>query len=133
MIAKKSLPIITFGIVLCLANTIALAQDNENIKPDNTTVNTRDRDTNEPTADQAKNNASDRELMQKIRQSVMADKSLSTYAHNIKIIAEHGKVTLKGLVHSEAERINIKNKAVVIAGEDYVTDDMSIKSSSKKH
>ena len=48
----------------------------------------------------------------------MADKSLSTYSHNIKIIAEHGKVTLKGPVKNDSDRTNIKNKAVQIAGED---------------
>ena len=29
--------------------------------------------------------------MQKIRKAVMADKSLSTYGHNVKIISQHGK------------------------------------------
>jgi hyperosmotically inducible periplasmic protein len=127
MVTTRSLHIIACGFVLCFASTPALAQDNKNIEPDNTKVNTRDRNKNERTADQAKNNLSDRELMQKIRQTVIADKSLSTYAHNIKIIAEHGKVTLKGPVQSDAERNNIKSKAAEIAGEDNVYDEMSIK------
>lgn len=52
--------------------------------PDNTKVNKRDRSRSEPTADQGKNNASDRETMRKIRRALMDDKSLSTYAHNVK-------------------------------------------------
>ena len=34
----------------------------------------------------------------------MADKSLSTYAHNIKIVTRDGKVTLEGPVRSGAEK-----------------------------
>jgi len=44
-------------------------------QPDNTKANKNDTAT---TADQQKNNVSDRELTQKIRKAVMADKTLST-------------------------------------------------------
>jgi len=56
------------------------------------------RSQNEPTADQQKENQSDRELTAKVRQALVKDKSLSTYAHNVKIIAQDGIVTLKGPV-----------------------------------
>jgi hyperosmotically inducible periplasmic protein len=59
-------------------------------KPDNTSVNKRDRNPGEATADQQKMNAADRALTVKIRKSVVADKSLSTYAHNVKIIIKTG-------------------------------------------
>jgi hyperosmotically inducible periplasmic protein len=95
--------------------------------PDNTKVNERDRDKSQPTADQAKNGQTDREIMQKIRKAVVADKSLSTYGHNVKIISEHGKVTLKGPVHSEAERTNIEAKAVEVAGAGNVTNMLTAK------
>ena len=42
--------------------------------------------------------------MQKIRKSIMADRSLSSYAHNVKIIAQDGEVTLKGPVRSGKRR-----------------------------
>jgi hyperosmotically inducible protein len=45
--------------------------------------------------------------MQKIRKAVVGDKSLSTYGHNVKIISQHGKVTLKGPVQTEEEKKNI--------------------------
>lgn len=77
---------------------------------DNTKVNKRDRATPERTADQAKETTSDREIMRKIRRAVVADKSLSTYAHNVKIISEHSKVTLKGPVHSAEESKSIEAK-----------------------
>ena len=95
--------------------------------PDNTKVNDRDRSKSQPTADQAKNNLSDREIMQRIRKSVVGDKSLSTYGHNVKIISEHGKVTLKGPVHSDEERKNIEAKAVEVAGAGNVNNMIDVK------
>ena len=122
------------------SNTTAHNNDNtadnnttaRSVNPDNTKVNTRDRNTNERTADQAKNNLPDRKVMQKIRQAIIADKSLSTYAHNIKIIAENGKVTLKGPVRSEAERKRIEDKATQVAGAGNVTNEISVKGNSRR-
>jgi len=84
------------------------------------------------TADQGKNSQSDREIMQKIRQAVIADKSLSTYAHNVKIIAQGGKVTLKGPVHSDAEKQSIEQKAAEVAGAGNVTNEITIKAPKVK-
>jgi hyperosmotically inducible protein len=101
--------------------------------PDNTKVNNRDRAKSEPTADQAKNSQTDREIMQKIRKAVVADKSLSTYSHNVKIISEHGKVTLKGPVHTEEESKNIEAKAVEVAGAGNVTNTLTVKDDKAAH
>jgi osmotically-inducible protein OsmY len=97
-------------------------------KPDNTSVNKRDRNPGEATADQQKMNAADRALTAKIRKSVVADKSLSTYAHNVKIISQNGTVTLKGPVHSDDEVTSIMAKATEVAGSpDKVVNQMSVK------
>jgi osmotically-inducible protein OsmY len=96
-------------------------------QPDNTKINERDRQKTEKTADQAKETTSDREIMQKIRKAVVDDKSLSTYGHNVKIISEHGKVTLKGPVHTDDERKNIEAKAIEVAGAGNVTNQLSVK------
>lgn len=96
-------------------------------QPDNSKVNKRDRAKSAQTADQAKENPNDREIMQKIRQSVMADKSLSTYAHNVKIISTHGQVTLKGPVHTDAERQSIEAKAAEVAGAGKVVNQITVK------
>jgi hyperosmotically inducible protein len=98
---------------------------------DNTKANQRDRSKTEPTADQGKNSAADREIMQKIRQSLMDDKSLSTYAHNVKIIAQDGKVTLKGPVRSMKEKQTIEQKAIEVAGAGNVTDELTVKPAKK--
>ena len=95
-------------------------------EPDNSKANKRDRSAAEKTADQAKETTSDRDIMQKIRKAVVADKSLSTYGHNVKIISEHGKVTLKGPVRSDDESKNIEAKAVEIAGAGNVTNQLSV-------
>ena len=102
-----------------------------NPSSDNTKVNKRDRNASEPTADQGKNNNSDRETMRKIRRAVMNDKALSTYGHNIKIISQQGKVTLKGTVHTEDEKKSIEAKATEIAGAENVTNQITVKGDSK--
>lgn len=93
---------------------------------DNTKMNQQDRQPDQVTADQQKNNATDLELTKKIRQSFVHDKSLSTYAHNVKIISEGGKVTLKGPVRSEDEKNALTSKATEIAGAGNVTDQMNV-------
>ena len=95
--------------------------------PDNTTVNKRDRDAGQATADQQKENQSDRNLTKHIRQSIMADKSLSSYAHNVKIISQNGTVTLKGPVKSEDEKTSVIAKAAAVAGSDKITDQITVK------
>src|SRR5438270_9569464 len=96
---QKTMFYVVGSALLLFASGFAVAQDATTPKttgPDNTKVNKRDRAHAEPTADKAKDNASDREIMKKIRSAIVSDKSLSTYAHNVKVIAQHGKVTLKG-------------------------------------
>jgi hyperosmotically inducible periplasmic protein len=94
--------------------------------PDNTKVNQRDRNQNEPAADRQKENTSDRQLAAQIRRAVVKDKSLSSTAHNIKIIAQNGKVTLKGPVKSEQEKEAIEAKATEIVGPSQVTSELQV-------
>jgi hyperosmotically inducible protein len=97
---------------------------------DNTKVNTRDREAGAVTADQQKENATDRDITKRIRQSVVSDKSLSSYAHNVKIVAQDGQVTLKGPVRTEAEKQAIESKATAVAGAGHVTNDITVTASS---
>jgi osmotically-inducible protein OsmY len=94
---------------------------------DNTKVNQRDRNANESTADQQKSNRSDQDITQQIRKAIIEDKSLSTYAHNVKVITQNGVVTLKGPVRSEEEKRAIEAKAAEVAGSDKVTNEMDVK------
>jgi hyperosmotically inducible protein len=105
---------------------IALPAIAKQTAPDNTKVNKADRAKGAVTADQQKESTADRDLAKKIRQAVVGDKSLSTYAHNVKIVAQDGQVTLKGPVRSEAEKTSIAAKATEIAGADKVTNEITV-------
>jgi hyperosmotically inducible protein len=113
------------SLVFCaslMATPIPRMQDPQT-PPDNTKQN---KDQTNPTADQQKMNPADRALTQKIRKAIHEDTTLSTYAHNIKIISQDGKVTLRGPVRSEDEKNNIEAKAVAVAGQGNVTDQLEI-------
>jgi hyperosmotically inducible protein len=94
--------------------------------PDNSKTNKRDRDKAVPTADQQKMNPTDRELTRKIRAAIHQDKSLSTYAHNIKIVTQDGRVTLRGPVRSDEEKTAIESKATEAAGVGNVTNELEV-------
>ena len=91
--------------------------------PDNSSQNKK----HDKTADGQKENTSDREMTQKIRQSIVADKSLSSYAHNVKIITQGGQVTLKGPVRNESEKEAIASKASDVAGTGKVNNQLTVK------
>ena len=114
------------SLIFCvslMAVPIPHYQNNQQTAPDNTKKN---RDQTSPTADQQKINPTDRAITQKIRKAVHDDTSLSTYAHNIKIITQDGKVTLRGPVRSEDEKNNLQAKAVTVAGKENVTNQLEI-------
>jgi len=100
----------------------------DNTPADDTKMNERDRSANEPTADRQKDNRSDREMTQQVRKAIVKDKSLSTYAHNVKVITQNGMVTLKGPVRSEEEKKAVEAKAAEVAGPDKVTNQLDVKS-----
>jgi hyperosmotically inducible protein len=101
-------------------------KDASQVPADNTKVNERDRNKAGPTADEQKENSSDRQLTQQIRRAVVEDKSLSTSAHNVKIISQNGTVTLKGPVKSEEEKQTIEAKAAQIAGQGKVNNEIQV-------
>jgi len=125
---------IGFVVVLVLSISFSastgLAQDTDSQQTpsagDNTKINQRDRNKAEPTADQQKENRSDRELTREIRRALVKDKTLSTYAHNIKIISQNGMVTLKGPVRAEEEKQAVESKAVEVAGQGKVTNEVQV-------
>lgn len=118
-------------LVLFALGALSFAQqdNSQQVPADNTKVNQRDRNQNEPTADQQKENSNDRELARQIRRAVVKDKSLSTDAHNVKIIAQNGSVTLKGAVKSDEEKQAVESKATEIAGAGKVTNELQVASS----
>jgi len=115
-----------FALTLASALLIPVLSAGAQVPADNTKVNKQDRAKDAATADQQKENSSDREITQKIRQSLMDDKTLSTYAHNVKVITQDGQVTLKGPVRTEEEKKIVEAKATEVAGTGHVVNEMSV-------
>jgi hyperosmotically inducible protein len=121
------------SIMLLGCGTLMLAQDaaGQNAPAsDNSKMNQRDRDPNAPTADQQSDNPSDRDITQQVRRAINADKTLSAYAHNVKVITQNGQVTLKWPVRSDEEKRAIEAKATAIAGDGKVTSELTVKPKS---
>jgi hyperosmotically inducible periplasmic protein len=93
---------------------------------DNTKSNQTDASNREVTADSQKENETDRGLVSRIRKSLIADKELSTYAHNVKIVAIGGKVTLNGVVRSDEEKKKVASLAEEVAGKQNVVNDLKV-------
>lgn|SRR6478752_5608511 len=110
-------------LIFALAMGVSIASAKQDA--DNTKANKQSQNKME-TADQAKNSNTDLQLMKKIRRAIVKDKSLSTDAHNVKVIAMDGKVTLKGPVKSDDEKKAVEQKATEIAGSGNVTDEMTV-------
>jgi osmotically-inducible protein OsmY len=100
---------------------------------DNTKMNKRDGAAKPLSAEQQMENKSDLELTRKIRKSLSDDKSLSTYAKNVKIISRLGHVTLKGPVNSEEEKLKIEKVAKAVAGDMKVNNEIEIVKKSKEN
>jgi hyperosmotically inducible periplasmic protein len=106
--------------------TITMAQDERPVAPDNSAVNVRDRAPDAMTAGEQSNAKSDVELTREIRRAVVKDDSLSMLAHNVKIVANNGAVTLRGPVKTEQEKVAIANKAEQIAGPNKVDNQLEV-------
>jgi hyperosmotically inducible protein len=93
---------------------------------DNTAKNERDADGATLTPDQQSNDPKDVELTRQIRRSITKDDSLSTNAHNVKIITRDRMVTLRGPVASEKEKAIVAKKAEKIAGAKKVDNQLEV-------
>jgi hyperosmotically inducible periplasmic protein len=103
-----------------------VVQQDQQPAPDNSKTNQGDASKGAVTAEQQKMNPADRNITKQIRSSIYKDKALSTYAHNIKVITQDGKVTLKGPVRTEDEKAGIAAKAAAAVGADNVTNQLEV-------
>jgi osmotically-inducible protein OsmY len=104
---------------LSLATAVPIAASQQ---ADNTKVNK----TGQLSAETQKNDKHDLAITRDIRRAIVADKNLSTYAHNVKVITANGEVTLKGPVRSEDERKAVEAKAVEVAGQGRVANELTV-------
>ena len=122
---RRALPAVTV-LILSILYLVAIQAHSVAQPADNTGINKRDQSSSEPTADQQGQSKADIDLTQKIRRSIVNDKSLSVDARNVKIITINGFVTLKGPVASEQEKRSVEDKAVRLAGNDKVRSELDV-------
>lgn len=121
LIASRVLLFAIMGVVTCSGGLCGSAQDSDQAQADKTAA------PKETGATEQRQSTKDRELTRRIRRALVTDKSLSTYAQNIRIVVHDGAVTLSGRVQSEQERDSVKAKAAQLAGAGNVKDAMSTK------
>ena len=96
---SKSTRVLVLGATISGVPLIEVAQQAP--APDNTKANAQ---ADQNTAEKQSNAASDRALTQQVRKAIMQDKSMSTYAHNLKVVTQNGQVTLSGPVRTDEEK-----------------------------
>ncbi len=92
---------------------------------DNTAVNKRDRNSTAKTPIDQNENKKDIDVTATIRKRIVATK-MSVNAHNVKIITQDGKVTLRGPVKSSDEKKQIEDIARDVAGKDNVDSQLEV-------
>jgi osmotically-inducible protein OsmY len=135
MTILKSATLLT-GMTLILISLHAAAQITDqratadqsttNSSQNDNTKSNKDASNSQTTPDDQKNDTSDLSLTQQIRKGIMADKTLSTYAHNVKVVAVGGTVTLNGVVRTAEEKSKVAAIAAQVAGKDHVVDEMKV-------
>ena len=118
--------------VLAAGGSVAFAQTSPDTSvkaptADNTSVNERDKspDTVKPT-DQP-NNSADIHVAAAVRKAIVDDKSLSMLAHNVKLVAANGTVTLRGPVSSSSEKAKVGQIAANTGGVSSVDNQLDVK------
>lgn len=96
---------------------------------DNTKMNQRDQpggDIPSMTPLDQSNAPADLATVQRIRQALVADDSLSIDGKNVKIIVANGVVTLRGPVTSQEERAQIASKAAALSGGNRIANETDV-------
>ena len=93
---------------------------------DNTGKNVRDREDKTLTPMDQGGSAQDRELTAAIRKAIVDDDSLSTNAHNVKIVTIDGVVTLRGPVKTPAEKAAVAAAAEKAKGVKRVDNQLEV-------
>ncbi|MBC8127924.1 MAG: DUF4142 domain-containing protein [Gloeobacteraceae cyanobacterium ES-bin-144] len=101
---------------------------NTSTQPDNTARNTRDRDENSVTPLDQGNSKADIDTTAQIRRTIIDRKELSINAHNVKIITNEGKVTLRGPVDSADEKRIIGEIANGVAASKRTVNQIEVRS-----
>jgi hyperosmotically inducible periplasmic protein len=121
-----------------LGNSFALADDTTVAVPpsaqggltgavDNSGINTRDQAGTTLIPQHQPNIPEDRQLLAAVRRAVVNEKALSSMAHNVKIFAVAGVVTLRGPVRSDVEKDRVEQIAQTVPGVASVVNELDFK------
>ena len=97
---------------------------------DNTRLNQRDRKDLSTTPTDQPNSSSAIDLVASVRQAIVHDDELSVKAHNVKIVANNGVVTLRGPVASAQEKARVEKDAANVRGVTRVDNQLDIATDS---
>jgi len=119
---------LVIGVLSLNIPSLLLAEDTPSsaYKADNTGKNSRDTAEHAKTPFNQDETGANREAAAKVRKAIVDDDSLSTYAHNVKIFAEGGQVTLRGPVKSAQEKQMVAQKAAAVVGPTNVMNELEV-------
>ena len=93
---------------------------------DNTRMNRRDRNDATKTPTDQSNRSAAVDLVAQVRKAIVHDDSLSAKAHNIKVVANNGVVTLRGPVASADEKARVEKDVAGVSGVSRVDNQLDI-------
>ncbi len=129
--------ILAFSALLVLGSPLAFAQQSmpgmsgSSSSVDNTRMNQRDRSAQTLKPTDQPNNRTDIKLAAAVRRAIVHDKTLSMKAHNVKLIARGGVVTLRGPVASEQEKMKVAALVARVAGVTRVDNQLDVKTHTR--
>lgn len=127
--SSLALAVLSFGV---MADDTKKPANDKKTAADNTAKNERDQAGDTKTPLDQSNRPEDLKITQDIRKAVMADDGLSMTAKNVKIITADGKVTLRGPVNNDEEKMKIDAHAKKGAGSVPVVNEIEVKAASDK-
>ena len=93
---------------------------------DNTRINARDKSAQTVKPTDQSNAKADIQLAAAVRRAIEPDKTLSTSAHNVKLVANGGVVTLRGPVANEAEKQKVAQLVAAVSGVASVDNNLDV-------
>jgi hyperosmotically inducible protein len=126
MNGKAFVGAIAATLLLCAAAQVASNPVDSPPAADNTAANASDRHSEMATPVDQSNSPDAIQVTAEIRKAIVGDKTLSTSAHNVKIITAGNTVTLRGPVASTAEKQRITALAQQYARGKDVRDQLTV-------
>ena len=116
-----------FGLAVTALGGLTACDRTSGAGADNTARSARDSTGKTVTPMDQSENEGDRSITQRVRKAVVDNDALSTNAHNVKIVAENGVVTLRGPVNTPQEKNTVVAAAEMTSGVKRVDDQLEVK------